>query len=187
MTVVNFLGAAFMIYSLGDRKAKLIGEHFIAPDASVIGSVTLEKDVSVWFNVTIRADKDTIHIGEGSNIQDGSVLHVDPGFPIAIGRDVTVGHKVILHGCSIGDGSLIGMNAVVLNGARIGRGCLIGANALVTEKMEVPDGSVVLGSPGKIVRTLDAEAQQRLVEGAKRYVENGRRYRQELLPSKGEA
>ena len=172
-----------MIYSLDDRKAKLIGEHFIAPSAAVIGSVTLEKDVSVWFNVVIRADKDTIHIGEGSNIQDGSVLHVDPGYPIDIGRDVTVGHKVILHGCSIGDGSLIGMNAVVLNGARIGRGCLVGANTLVTEKKEIPDGSVVLGSPGKVVRTLDAEARQRLIEGANRYVENGRRYRQGLVPS----
>ena len=170
-----------MIYGLGDRDVTLHGEQFIAPDASVIGSVTLEDDVSIWFNVVIRADKDTIRIGEESNIQDGAVLHVDPGFPLSIGRQVTVGHKVILHGCAIGDGSLIGMNAVVLNGARIGRGCLIGANALVTEGMVVPDGSVVLGSPGKVVRTLDEEGRRKLLEGAESYVENGRRYREELV------
>jgi carbonic anhydrase/acetyltransferase-like protein (isoleucine patch superfamily) len=130
--------------------------------------------------VVIRADNDLIRIGAGSNIQDGSVLHVDPGFPLTIGHHVTVGHKVILHGCEIGDGSLIGMGAVVLNGARIGQGCLIGANALVTERMEVPDGAVVLGSPGKVVRTLDEAGRQKLTESALRYIENGRRYRKQL-------
>ncbi len=169
-----------MIYRLGEREPRLHGPQFIAPDASVIGSVTLEKDVSVWFGVVIRADKDTIRIGAGSNIQDGSVLHVDPGYPIEIGEQVTVGHKVILHGCSVGDGSLIGMNAVVLNGARIGKGCLIGANALVTENMVVPDGSVVLGSPGKVKKTLDAQAQEKLLESARNYVENGRLYREQF-------
>lgn len=169
-----------MIYTLGDRKPTFIGEQFIAPNASIIGSVTLENNVSIWFNVTIRADKDVIHIGAETNIQDGSVLHVDPGFPLTIGKQVTVGHKVILHGCTIGDGSLIGMNAVVLNGAKTGKGCLIGANTLVTENMEIPDGSVVLGSPGKIVRMLDHEARQTLLESAASYVENGRRYREQL-------
>lgn len=171
-----------MIYHLGERKVELRGEVFIAPNATVIGSVLIENGASVWFNVVMRADNDVIHLGARSNIQDGSVLHVDPGFPLTIGADVTVGHKVILHGCSIGDGSLIGMNAVVLNGARIGRGCLIGANALVTEGMVVPDGALVLGCPGKIVRLLDTEARQRLCESAARYVENAQRYREQLRP-----
>ncbi len=171
-----------MIYALDDRKVRLIGEHFIAPNATIIGSAVLEHNVSIWFGVTVRADNDIIHIGEGTNIQDGSVLHVDPGFPLTIGKMVTVGHKVILHGCSIGDGCLIGMNAVILNGARIGKGCLIGANALITEKMVVPDGSVVLGSPGKIKRTLDAAGQNELRKSADRYIENGQRYRKTLTP-----
>jgi carbonic anhydrase/acetyltransferase-like protein (isoleucine patch superfamily) len=171
-----------MIYSLDNQHAQLNGQSYIAPNATLIGAVTVEENASIWFNVIIRADNDQIHIGNGSNIQDGSVLHVDPGFPLIVGRLVTVGHKVILHGCTIGDGSLIGMNAVVLNGARIGRGCLIGANALVTENMVIPDGSVVLGSPGKIVRTLDDAARQKLIESAEHYVENARRYRQGLQP-----
>jgi len=169
-----------MIYKIEERRVRLIGEPFVAPNATLVGSVTVEEDASVWFNVVVRADNDQIRIGAGSNIQDGSVLHVDPGFPLSIGRHVTVGHRAILHGCSIGDGSLIGMGAVILNGARIGQGCLIGANALVTERMEVPDGAVVLGSPGKIVRTLDEAARQKLAESALRYIENGRRYREQL-------
>lgn len=171
-----------MIYHLGERKVELQGEAFIAPNATIVGSVLIGDGASVWFNVVVRADNDLISIGARSNIQDGSVLHVDPGFPLTIGTDVTVGHKVILHGCSIGDGSLIGMNAVVLNGASIGSGCLIGANTLVTEGMEVPDGALVLGSPGKIVRLLDTVAQQRLLESAARYVENAQRYREQLRP-----
>jgi carbonic anhydrase/acetyltransferase-like protein (isoleucine patch superfamily) len=172
-----------MIYDIEDRRVQLIGEPFIAPNATLIGSVIVEDAASIWFNVVVRADNDLIRIGAGSNIQDGSVLHVDPGFPMTIGRHVTVGHKVILHGCEIGDGSLIGMNAVVLNGARIGQGCLIGANALVTEKMVVPDGAVILGSPGKIVRTLDEAARQKLAKSALHYIENGRRYRAQLRPT----
>jgi carbonic anhydrase/acetyltransferase-like protein (isoleucine patch superfamily) len=172
-----------MIYDIEDRRVQLIGEPFIAPNATLIGSVIVENTASIWFNVVIRADNDLIRVGAGSNIQDGSVLHVDPGFPLTIGRHVTVGHKVILHGCEIGDGSLIGMNAVVLNGARIGQSCLIGANTLVTEKMVVPDGSVVLGSPGRIVRSLDAAARQGLIESALRYIENGRRYRARMKPA----
>jgi carbonic anhydrase/acetyltransferase-like protein (isoleucine patch superfamily) len=169
-----------MIYNLDDRRVQLSDHAYVAPNASLIGSVTVEDMASIWFNVIIRADNDLISIGAGSNIQDGSVLHVDPGFPLTVGSHVTVGHKVILHGCSIGDGSLIGMNAVVLNGARIGRGCLIGANTLITENMQIPDGSVVLGSPGKIVRTLDEATRQKLLESAQHYIENGRRYRQGL-------
>lgn len=171
-----------MLYNLGERRIERSGRQFIAPSASVIGSVVLEDEVSLWFNVVVRADNDIIRIGAGTNIQDGSVLHVDPGYPLTIGRNVTVGHQVILHGCIIGDGSLVGMNAVILNGARIGAGCLVGANALVTEKMEIPDGSLVLGSPARIVRTLDSEERQKLLESARRYVANSRRYGQQLAP-----
>lgn len=171
-----------MIYRLDNRQVQRIGQTFIAPNATLIGEVTVEDQASIWFNVVVRADNDLIHIGEGSNIQDGSVLHVDPGFPLTVGRKVTVGHKVILHGCTIGDGSLIGMNAVILNGAQIGQGCLIGANSLVTENMVVPDGSMVIGSPGKIVRTLDEEVRQKLIDSADHYIENGRRYREGLTP-----
>ena len=136
-----------MKYKIDDKSPTLLGEgHYIAPGAHVIGDCELHANTSVWFNVVIRADADKITVGEGSNIQDGSVLHVDPGYPLTIGKNVTVGHKAMLHGCSVGDGSLIGINAVVLNGARIGKGCLVGANALVPEGMEVPDGSMVLGS-----------------------------------------
>jgi len=171
-----------MLYKLGDRVPKLLGEHFIAPTATLIGSVVLENNASVWFGALLRADGDLIHVGEGSNIQDGAVLHADPGFPLHLGKRVTVGHKALLHGCRIGDECLIGMNALVLNGASIGKGCLIGANALVTEGMEVPDGSVVLGSPGRIVRTLEEDARRKLAESALRYIENARRYRQQLRP-----
>jgi len=169
-----------MIYDLGERRVQLAAEVFIAPSATLIGSVSVAAQASIWFNVVIRADNDLIRIGEQSNIQDGAVLHVDPGFPLQVGRQVTVGHQAILHGCSIGDGSLIGMQAVILNGARIGRGCLVGANALVKEGMEVPDGSLVLGAPGRIARSLDAAARERLRDSALRYVDNARRYRQEL-------
>ena len=170
-----------MIYDLGERRVELGEEVFIAPNATLIGAVSLAREASVWFNVVMRGDNDQISIGEGSNIQDGSVLHVDPGFPLRVGRQVTVGHKVILHGCTIGDGSLIGMNAVVLNGARIGRGCLIGANSLIKEGMEVPDGSLVLGSPGKVVRSLDAAARDGLIDSARRYIDNARRFREGLI------
>ncbi len=171
-----------MIYSLDNRQVQKHTNTFIAPSAALIGSVILHKNSSVWFNVVIRADNAPIEIGAGSNIQDGSVLHVDEGYPIAIGKNVTVGHKVMLHGCSIGDGSLIGMNAVVLNGAKVGKGCLIGANALVTENMHVPNGSMVLGSPGKIVKTLSPEAQAGLLEAAYHYVDKIELYNTQLKP-----
>jgi carbonic anhydrase/acetyltransferase-like protein (isoleucine patch superfamily) len=172
-----------MLYQLGERRVQVEGQgHFIAENATVIGSVVLKEDVSVWFNVVIRGDVDDIVIGARSNIQDGSVLHTDAGFPMHIGEDVTVGHKVMLHGCTIGQGSLIGINAVVLNGAQIGKGCLIGANALVTEGMVIPDGSMVLGSPAKIRRTLSPEEQEGLMLSAAHYVENGHRFAAELKP-----
>ncbi|MFQ3200282.1 MAG: carbonic anhydrase/acetyltransferase-like protein (isoleucine patch superfamily) [Zhongshania sp.] len=172
-----------MLYQLGERRVQLDGGgHFVANNATVIGSVVLKENVSIWFNVVIRGDVDDIVIGARSNIQDGSVLHADFGFPMHIGEDVTVGHKVMLHGCTIGQGSLIGINAVVLNGAKIGKGCLIGANALVTEGMVIPDGSMVLGSPAKIRRTLSEDEQAVLLISASNYVENGHRFATELKP-----
>lgn len=170
-----------MKYSLEDKRVTLVGSgHFIAPNATLIGDVTLQENASVWFNCVLRGDADHIEIGAGSNIQDGSVLHADPGFPMTVGKNVTVGHKAMLHGCTIGDGSLVGINAVVLNGAKVGKGCLIGANALVTEGMEIPDGSLVLGSPAKIKSQLSAEQQQALALSAEHYVQNGQRYNAHL-------
>src|SRR5467141_3281090 len=151
------------IFSIGERRVELRGaHHYIAHDATLVGSVTLEADVSVWFKVVIRADNDRISIGEGSNIQDGSVLHVDPGFPMTLGRMVSIGHKVMLHGCTIGDGSLIG------------------TNTLITEGKEIPDGVLVLGSPGKIVRTLTPEDKDYLLGVARGYVERSKVYKQNL-------
>lgn len=170
-----------MKYSLGEKRVTFKGEgQFIAPGAAVIGDVVMHENASVWFNCVLRADGDRIEIGAGSNIQDGSVLHVDPGFPLTIGKRVTVGHNAMLHGCTVGDGTLVGINAVVLNGAKIGRGCLIGANALVTEGMEIPDGSMVLGSPAKVKRHLSEEQQLLLMHNADHYVGNAARYLDEL-------
>lgn len=170
-----------MKYSLGDKRVTLVGEgHFIAPNAVLIGDVTLQENASVWFNCVLRGDADHIEIGAGSNVQDGTVMHADPGFPLTVGQNVTVGHNAMLHGCTIGDGSLVGINAVVLNGAKVGKGCLIGANALVTEGMEIPDGSLVLGSPGKIKSRLSEEQQQGLLLSAEHYVHNGHRYLEQL-------
>ncbi len=172
-----------MLYALdGQQVTRLGDEHFVADNAIVIGNVTLHNCSSVWFNVVIRGDNDPIIIGEGSNIQDGAVLHTDPGFTLQIGRDVTVGHQAMLHGCEIGDGSLIGIGAVVLNGAKIGKGCLIGAKALVTEGMEIPDYSLVVGAPAKIKRTLNPEQVEGLLQNAQHYVANMRRYNRSLLP-----
>jgi carbonic anhydrase/acetyltransferase-like protein (isoleucine patch superfamily) len=156
------------------------GEYFVAPGARLIGRVILREGASVWFNAVLRGDNEVIEVGEGANVQDGCVLHTDPGKPLTIGAEVTVGHMAILHGCTIGEGSLIGMGAVVLNGARIGKGCLIGANALITENKEIPDHSMVLGAPGKVVKTLDAEAVAGLRGSAERYRWNARRYRSGL-------
>ena len=169
-----------MIYQLGELSPNIAETSFIAPSASVIGNVVLEDNASVWFNVVIRADNAQIKIGKNSNIQDGSILHVDDEFPITNAQNVTIGHKVMLHGCSIDEGSLVGMNAVVLNGAKIGKNCLIGANALVTENMVVPDGSLVLGSPAKVVKQLNDEAKSMIAKGAEHYVLNNVKYKNEL-------
>lgn len=170
-----------MKYSLGDKQVRLVGQgHFIAPNAAVIGDVTLQENSSIWFSCVLRGDADRIEIGAGSNIQDGTVMHADPGYPMVVGENVTVGHNAMLHGCTIGDGSLVGINAVVLNGAVIGKGCLIGANALVTEGMEIPDGSMVLGSPAKIIKQLSEEAQLLLQHNADHYVGNAKRFSEQL-------
>lgn len=169
-----------MLYALGDKTPDIHSSCFVADTARVIGSVVLEQDASVWFNVVIRGDMDRITVGARSNIQDGSVLHTDFGVQLHIGQGVTVGHMVMLHGCRIGDYSLIGIGSVVLNGASIGKHCLIGANTLITEGKSIPDGSVVMGSPGKIVRTLDEPGRQILEASAAHYVENARNFKRSL-------
>ena len=170
-----------MKFDLGEYSVETDGENFyIAETAIVLGKVKLCRDASVWFGAVLRGDTELITVGEGSNVQDGAVVHTDLGFPVEIGKDVTVGHQAMLHGCSIGDGSLIGINAVVLNGAKIGSGCLVAANALVTEGMEVPDGSVVMGSPGKIKGSLDEDKKKGLLLSAQHYVQNYKRFKVEL-------
>jgi carbonic anhydrase/acetyltransferase-like protein (isoleucine patch superfamily) len=169
------------LYSFDSRQVELRGaHHYVAPDATVLGSVILEENASIWFNVVIRADNDHIHIGAGTNVQDGSVLHVDPGYPLTLGRQVSIGHKVMLHGCTIGDGTLVGINSVVLNGARIGRGSLIGANSLIAEGKEIPDGVLVLGSPGRIVRELTADERANLLRIADGYIARSIRFKTQL-------
>jgi carbonic anhydrase/acetyltransferase-like protein (isoleucine patch superfamily) len=169
-----------MLYRLGDRTPSVHASAYVAPSAQLIGSVVMQEDSSVWFNVVVRGDNDIMTIGAGTNVQDQSMLHTDHGIPLTLGRGCTVGHKVMLHGCEIGDYTLIGMNAVVLNRARIGNYCMIGANALITEGKQIPDGSVVMGSPGKIVRQV-TDAERRVLEGsAAHYVENARRFRLQL-------
>lgn len=169
-----------MLFNLGSNQISLPQSCYVAPGAVVIGNVVFGENCSVWFNAVIRGDNDLISIGDGSNVQDGSVLHVDSGYPIAIGKQVTIGHKVMLHGCSVADGSLIGMNAVVLNGAEIGTQCLIGANALVTEGMKIPPRSLVLGSPAKVVKTLDDSHLAGLTSAAKHYQEKIALYKNQL-------
>lgn len=170
-----------MRYRLGEHAPTLLGDnHFIAPNAAVVGQVTLEPGASVWFSCVLRGDVERIHIGRNANIQDGAVIHADPGFPAIIGDNVTIGHHAMVHGCRIGEGSLIGINAVVLNGAVLGRNCLVGANALVTEGMEVPDGSLLLGSPAKVRKTLTEEQQAALALNAAHYVQNAERFLAEL-------
>jgi carbonic anhydrase/acetyltransferase-like protein (isoleucine patch superfamily) len=166
-----------MKYSLDGVEVTLQGEgHFIAPNAAVIGNVVLEENVSVWFSVVIRGDAEKIHIGAGSNIQDGTVCHADVGMPLIVGKNVTVGHNAMIHGCTIGDGTLVGINAVILNGAKVGKGCVIGANSLVPEGMEIPDGSMVMGTPARIKRQLTAEQQEFFAINAQHYVANGQQY-----------
>ncbi|UFH48599.1 gamma carbonic anhydrase family protein [Pseudomonas sp. KNUC1026] len=169
-----------MKYRLGEARVEAHASSWIAPGATVVGKVRLQADASVWFGAVLRGDNELIDIGEGSNVQDGSVMHTDPGQPLTLGKGVTVGHNAMLHGCQVGDYSLIGINAVVLNGARIGKHCLIGANTLIPEGKEIPDGSLVMGSPGKVVRELADEQKRRLEASAAHYVANARRYAQEL-------
>ncbi len=166
------------IYALGDKRPSLPapGRFWVAPDAHVIGQAVLAEDVSVWFGAVIRADNEPITLGARSNVQEGAMIHVDPGIPVTVGADVTIGHHAILHGCTVGEGSLIGMGATVLNGAKIGRFCIVGANALVTEGKEFPDFSLIVGAPAKAVRTMDAGMEAKLRQSAAHYVANWQRY-----------
>ena len=170
-----------MFYDLENKKIKNLGENWIAPNASIIGDVTLEKNTSIWFNVTLRGDIENIYVGEGSNIQDGSVLHTDPGYPLRIGKNVTIGHLAMLHGCTVGDNSLIGIGAVILNNAKIGKNCIIGANALVTENKEIPDNSLVVGSPGKIIRSITDEEVKSITKNAIYYQKNWKKYSKSIF------
>lgn len=165
------------IYELDKAAPRIADSAWVADSAQVMGAVELADDVSIWFGTVIRGDTETIHIGRGSNIQDCSVLHADVGKPLHVGENVTIGHKVMLHGCTIGDGSLIGIGAIVLNGAKIGKGCLVGAGSLVTEGKEFPDGSMIMGSPAKVVRELTPEQKQGLLNSAKHYIENAQRFK----------
>lgn len=165
------------MYALGGRAPELIGEgHFVAPTATIIGDVRLLPEASVWFNCVLRGDNEPIEVGAGSNVQDGCVLHTDPGFPLTIGTGVTVGHKVMLHGCTIGDNSLVGIGSTILNGATIGRNCLVGAHSLVTEGKSFPDGSLILGAPARVVRELTDEEIAGVTESARHYVDNAARF-----------
>ncbi len=172
------------LYELGAARVRTPGEgrYWVAPNATVIGNVEIAEDASVWFGTIIRGDNEPIRLGARSNIQEGCVLHTDPGFPMTIGEDCTVGHMVMLHGCTIGRGSLIGIGSIVMNGVKIGEECLIGANTLIAEGKEIPPRSMVLGSPGKIIRQLSAEECQRFGAAAGRYVENWRRFARDLKP-----
>ncbi len=172
------------VYKLGDFQPELPAEdeYWIAPTAAVMGRVVLKKNASVWFGATLRGDNDPIVVGENSNVQDGSVLHTDLGSPLIIGANVTVGHMVMMHGCTIGDGTLIGIGSIILNGARIGNNCLIGANCLITEGKQIPDNSVVMGSPGQVVKPVSPEQALRLAHGAQNYVENWKRFKAQLKP-----
>lgn len=174
------------VYRLGDKQPQLPseGDYWIAPNATVLGDVILERNASVWFSAVVRGDNDPITIGENTNIQDGSVLHSDAGLPLTIGKDVTVGHMAMIHSCEIGDNSLIGIGAVVLARARIGKNCLIGAHALIPEGKEIPDNSLVVGAPGRVVRELTPEQVAFLKLSADHYVENWKRYARDFTPLK---
>jgi carbonic anhydrase/acetyltransferase-like protein (isoleucine patch superfamily) len=171
-----------MKYRLGDSRVETHPQSWVAPNAVLIGKVKLEAGASVWFNAVLRGDNELIHIGENSNVQDGTVIHTDLGSPLEIGKGVTIGHNVMLHGCSVDDYSLIGINSVILNGAKIGKYCIIGANSLIGEGKVIPDGSLVMGSPGKIVRELTDVQKKMLEASAAHYVLNAQRYARELIP-----
>ena len=173
------------LFALGGLTPQIDPDTWVSHDANVIGNVVMQAGASVWFGATLRGDTEVIEIGAGSNVQENAVLHTDLGFPLSVGAGCTIGHKAMLHGCTIGENSLIGMGATVLNGAKIGRNCLIGANALITEGKEIPDNSLVMGSPGKVVRQLDEAAVAALRASALHYADNMRRFRGELRETAG--
>ena len=168
------------LYSLDGASPEIAEDSWIAPDANVIGKIVVEEGASIWFSATLRGDNEEIRIGAGSNVQENTVMHTDMGFPLTVGKGCTIGHKALLHGCTIGDYSLVGMGAIILNGAKIGKNCLIGANALITEGKTIPDGSLVMGAPGKVVRELDEAAINGLKLSALSYQDNMRRFRSGL-------
>ncbi len=170
------------LYALGAHQPQLHADTWVAPDANLVGQVVLEAGASVWFGCTIRADHEEIRICEGANVQENVVMHIDAGFPLTVGKNCTIGHKVMLHGCTIGENSLIGMGATVLNGAKIGKNCLIGAGALITENKVIPDNSLVMGAPGKVVREVSEAQAKNLTLSALHYQENMRRFRDEMRP-----
>ncbi|QTS85381.1 gamma carbonic anhydrase family protein [Ectopseudomonas khazarica] len=170
-----------MKYRLGGSRVDAHPESWVAPSADLIGKVRLDAGASVWFGAVLRGDNELIHIGENSNVQDGTVMHTDMGFPLTLGKGVTVGHNVMMHGCTVDDCSLIGINAVILNGAKIGKNCIIGANSLIPEGKVIPDGSLVMGSPGKVVRELTEQQKKMLEASAAHYVHNAQRYARELV------
>jgi carbonic anhydrase/acetyltransferase-like protein (isoleucine patch superfamily) len=165
------------IYRLDDYTPRIASSAWIADSAQVMGNIVLLEEASIWFGTVLRGDNDPLQIGRRSNVQDGCILHSDPGFPLTLGDDVSIGHQVMLHGCSIGDGTLIGIQSVVMNGAKIGRGCLVGAGSLVTEGKEFPDGSMIMGRPAKVVRPLTEEQIRGLRDIAAHYIENARRFK----------
>ena len=168
------------LYALDEHEPDIADDAWIAPDAHVIGNVVLGEGVGVWFGAVLRGDNEPMRVGARTNVQEHAMVHSDPGFPAVIGEDVTIGHGAIVHGCTVGDGSLIGMGATVLNGARLGRNCLVGAGALVTEGKEFADGSLIVGSPAKAVRELDEAARAKLMASADQYVANAARFRKAL-------
>src|SRR5471032_14519 len=168
------------IYQLGEHAPKIDASAFVADNATVVGKVTLHANTSVWFGATLRGDNERITIGENSNVQESTVMHTDMGYPLTVGKNVTIGHQAMLHGCTIGDGALIGIQAVIMNGAKIGKGCLVGAGALVTEGKEFPDYSLIIGSPAKAVRTLAEADIAKLASIADGYVQRGKTYRTDL-------
>ena len=170
-----------MFYDLKDKKPQSSGENWVAPNATIIGDVTLEKNSSIWFNAVLRGDIENILIGEGSNVQDGSVLHTDPGYPLKVGKNVTIGHLVMLHGCTIGDNSLIGIGAVILNNAKVGNNCIIGAKTLIAENKEIPDDSLVVGSPGRVLRKVTEDEKKAVLENTKHYQDNWKRYSKSIF------
>jgi carbonic anhydrase/acetyltransferase-like protein (isoleucine patch superfamily) len=170
------------LYKLGDDSPMIASSAYIAPNATVVGKVILSENSTVWFGATLRGDNEVIRIGANSNVQDGAVLHTDPGFPLSIGDHVSIGHQAMMHGCTVGEGSLIGIQSIVLNGAVIGKGCLVGAGALITERKTFPDGCLIIGAPAKAVRELTAEERENLLKVAANYAERGVYYRAHFRP-----